>query len=78
MGRPSEPEQPQKLTAAERSEIARRSWAKRTPAYEPNKTITLRPDVWNALDERRGGLTWAEFLCGLAGIPPPPDRRRNR
>lgn len=65
-------------TCEDRSARALAAWDARKPTYRRPKTITLRPDVYDALDERRKGETWANFLCKSVGIEPPMDRRRNR
>lgn len=66
------------LTAAQRSEQGRASWAKRSPTYTPQKCITVRGDVFDELTKLRGEKTWTVYLCELAGLSVPIDRRCNR
>lgn len=67
------------LTNEERSELARAAWASRKPSYRPQKSITLRADVFDVLDAKRpDGSSWASFLCAAVGVPEPPDRRLRR
>lgn len=66
------------LNAAERSEQGRATWAKRSPSYTPQKCITVRGDVFDELTKRRGDKSWTVYLCELAGLSVPIDRRCNR
>jgi len=66
------------MTRAAATATARGTWAKRPPAYQPQRCITLRPAVYDLLNARRAGRTWADYLCALACVKPPQDRRRNR
>jgi len=65
------------LSAAQRSDLGRAAWKSRPPKYERTRGISLRPDAFAALNSKRGEQSWSDFLCRLAGIDPPPDRRHN-
>lgn len=52
------------------------SWKNRPPQRVPQRTITIKGQVFDALNERRGEVSWSDYLCDIAGIPRFRDARR--
>ena len=79
-GRPRKDKAPKlKLTAAERSALARAAWKSRpTPDHKRHaKTIVAAAEVVDELARRKGEQTWTAFLCERFEVPTPIDRRRR-
>ena len=79
-GRPRKDKPPKrKLTAAERSALARAAWKNRpAPDHKRHtRTIVAAAEVVDEMAAIKGEKTWTAFFCERFGIPPPVDRRRR-